>query len=119
MLNLNDELTNGILFTDQYELTMAQVYFKMGLHEKKARFEHFFRRYPDYGLSKAGYCINAGLEWLIAWMLQVRFREKDLDILRTQKNKTGQRVFDDDFVESTVCRLSQRRKNVSCKISLA
>ena len=55
----------GILFTDQYQLTMSQLYFRMGLHEKQAHFDHFFRKTPDYGSHKAGYCINAGLEWLI------------------------------------------------------
>ena len=45
----------GILYTDQYQLTMAQLYFRMGLHEKPAQFDHFFRRYPDYGSHKAGY----------------------------------------------------------------
>ena len=58
----------GILFTDQYQLTMAQLYFRHGLHERPALFEHFFRSYPDYGDHKAGYCINAGMEWLLDWI---------------------------------------------------
>ena len=53
----------GILFTDHYQLTMAQLYFRAGLHEKQVQFDHFFRRYPDYDSHQAGYCINAGLEW--------------------------------------------------------
>ena len=57
-------LAEGILFTDQYQLTMAQLYFRTGIHEKAAQFEHFFRNYPDYGMHKAGYCVNAGLECL-------------------------------------------------------
>ncbi len=36
----------GILFTDQYQLTMAQLYFRQGLHETTVLFEHFFRSYP-------------------------------------------------------------------------
>ena len=59
------ETAEGFLYTDQYQLTMAQLYFKMGLHEKLSQFDHFFRNYPDYGLHKAGYCIIAGLEWLL------------------------------------------------------
>ena len=47
------------LQTDLYQLTMAQLYFRHGLHERDARFEHFFRRYPDYGEHEAGYAINA------------------------------------------------------------
>ena len=44
----------GFLFTDQYQLTMAQLYYRIGLHEKEGQFDHFFRSYPDYGLHKAG-----------------------------------------------------------------
>lgn len=88
----------GILFTDQYQLTMAQLYFRMGLHEKLVQFDHFFRSNPSYGMHKAGYCVNAGLEWLIDWMLNVRFRDEDIDYLRSQVGQTGRRVFDDDFL---------------------
>ncbi len=89
----------GILFTDEYQLTMAQLYFRMGLHEKQAQFDHFFRDYPDYGSHKAGYCINAGLEWLLDWMELAHFREEDLGYLREQKDRTGKRLFGDDFLE--------------------
>lgn len=89
----------GILFTDEYQLTMAQLYFRMGLHEKRAQFDHFFRSYPDYGTHQAGYCINAGLEWLLRWMESARFREDDLDCLRSQKSRTGERLFRDDFLD--------------------
>lgn len=88
----------GILFTDQYQLTMSQLYFRMGLHEKQAHFDHFFRKTPDYGSHKAGYCINAGLEWLIDWMREARFRDEDIAHLRSQKTSTGERVFADDFL---------------------
>ncbi len=89
----------GILFTDEYQLTMAQLYYRMGLHEKHAQFDHFFRDYPDYGGHKAGYCINAGLEWLLDWMDEARFRRQDIDYLRSQKGKSGDRLFDDDFLD--------------------
>ncbi len=52
----------GILFTDQYQLTMAQLFFRMGLHEREVLFDHYFRRYPNYDSHQAGYCVNAGLE---------------------------------------------------------
>ncbi|MCL6567990.1 MAG: hypothetical protein K6T35_03725, partial [Meiothermus silvanus] len=29
------DLTRGILFTDEYQLTMAQMYFRLGLHETR------------------------------------------------------------------------------------
>ena len=88
----------GILFTDQYQLTMAQLYFRMGLHERPAQFEHFFRHCPDFGLHMAGYCVNAGLEWLLDWMQESRFRDEDIEYLRGQQGGTGARVFGDDFL---------------------
>jgi nicotinate phosphoribosyltransferase len=91
-------LTEGILLTDQYQLTMAQLYFRMGLHERMAQFDHFFRSYPDYGSHQAGYCINAGLEWLIDWMQSVRFQDEDIEPLRGQMGREGDPVFDDDFL---------------------
>jgi len=95
----SDHVTaEGILFTDQYQLTMAQLYYRMGLHEKPAQFDHFFRSYPDYGSHKAGYCINAGLEWLLDWMREARFRDQDVTHLRGQTDRTGKRIFDDDFL---------------------
>ncbi len=89
----------GILFTDQYQLTMAQLYFRMGLHEKTVQFDHYFRRYPDYGLHKAGYCISAGLEWLLDWMQSVRFTEDDLEYLRSLKGEDGRQLFAEDFLQ--------------------
>ncbi|MCA9918794.1 MAG: nicotinate phosphoribosyltransferase [Anaerolineales bacterium] len=88
----------GILFTDMYQLTMAHLYFRMGLHEKTAQFDHFFRSYPDYGAHKAGYCINAGLEWLIDWMQDAHFGDREIEFLRQQTGSTGQRLFGDDFL---------------------
>jgi nicotinate phosphoribosyltransferase len=89
----------GILFTDQYQLTMAQLYFRMGLHEHIAQFDRFFRTYPDYGDHQTGYCINAGLEWLFRWMQQVEFRAEDIEALRAQRDSTGKQVFGDDFLK--------------------
>jgi nicotinate phosphoribosyltransferase len=88
----------GILFTDQYQLTMAQLYFRQGLHDKWVQFDHFFRHYPDYGGHQAGYCINAGLEWLLDWMAGAHVRDEDIDYLRGQTGRTGQPVFGDDFL---------------------
>ena len=88
----------GFLFTDQYQLTMAQLYYRLGVHEKGAQFDHFFRGYPDYGVHQAGYCINAGLEWLLDWMGEARFRDEDMAYLRGQTGRTGRRLFDDDFL---------------------
>jgi len=89
----------GILLTDQYQLTMAHLYFRMGLHEKRAQFDYFFRSYPDYGAHKAGYCVNAGLEWLLDWMAEARFGDEEVEYLRSQSGRTGRRLFADDFLQ--------------------
>jgi len=98
MTKIDYETIEGILFTDMYQLTMAQLYYRMGLHEKEVQFDHFFRHYPDYGSHKAGFCICAGLEWLVDWMGGSHFREKDISFLRSQKSRTGDRLFGDDFL---------------------
>lgn len=92
------ELAEGYLYTDLYELTMAQVYFRAGVHETPAQFDHFFRNYPNYGSHQAGYCINAGLEWLVQWMQSTRFRSRDAEALRTLTRPDGERMFEDDFL---------------------
>ncbi len=88
----------GILFTDQYQLTMAQLYFRAGMHETTVQFDHFFRRYPDYDSHQAGYCVNAGLAWLLEWMQEAHFQADDLDYLRSQRDSMGKRLFADDFL---------------------
>jgi nicotinate phosphoribosyltransferase len=89
----------GILFTDQYQLTMSQLFFRMGLHEREVLFDHFFRRYPDYDSHQAGYCINAGMEWLLEWMQEAHFGDAEIDYLRSQRTSSGSRLFDDDFLQ--------------------
>jgi nicotinate phosphoribosyltransferase len=88
----------GLLFTDEYQLTMAQLYFRMGLHEQHVQFDHFFRHYPNYGAHQAGYCINAGLEWLLDWLRYAHIRDDDIVYLRSQSGRTGKRVFQEDFL---------------------
>ena len=78
---------------------MAQLYFRYGLHERQVQFDHFFRTYPDYGRHQAGYCINAGLDWLLQWMDSARFGDREIDILRRETGRTGERTFADDFLE--------------------
>ena len=89
----------GILLTDEYQLTMAQLYYRMGLHETSAQFDHFFRSYPDYGSHQAGYCVNAGMEWLLDWMDVAHFRDEDIAYLRGQTGQTGEPIFAEDFLD--------------------
>jgi len=95
----NKNLSEGILFTDQYQLTMAQVYFRKGLHDVPAQFDFFFRSCPKYnGKDEAGYCINAGMEWLLDWMQGLRFSEQELNFLKAQKGQNGKPLFEADFL---------------------
>ncbi len=89
----------GFLYTDHYQLIMGQLYFRMGIHERPARFDHSFRSYPDYGTHQAGYAINAGLGPLRDWMKSVRFGQTELDILRAYHADEGSRIFGEDFLE--------------------
>ncbi len=86
------------LFLDNYQLTMAQLYFRQGIHERPAQFEHFTRAYPNYGNHQAGYCIAAGLAWLLDWMDESFFTDDDIAALRSQRTATGAQLFDDDFL---------------------
>lgn len=99
MKEADKRFAEGILYTDQYQLTMAQLYFRMGLHEKKAQFDYFFRSYPDYGSHSAGYCINAGLEWVLDWMSESHFGEAEITALRGQRSATGEQYFANDFLD--------------------
>ncbi len=91
-------MAEGILYTDMYQITMAQLYYRYGLHERRAQFDHFFRSYPDYGEHKAGFCINAGLEWLLDWMDQARFRDEDVAYLGSLRDPAGRPIFAPDFL---------------------
>jgi nicotinate phosphoribosyltransferase len=92
------QTAEGILFTDQYQLTMAQLYFRMGYHERPSQFDHFFRSYPDYGGHKAGYCVNAGLDWFLNWLETARFGDEEIAHLRQQTGRSGQPIFQEDFL---------------------
>lgn len=90
--------TQGILFTDFYQLTMAQLYFKTGMHEQTAQFDYFFRKYPDYGGHQAGYCIFAGMQTLLDWMERTVCTSEDINSLRTLKGNSEKPVFHNDFL---------------------
>ncbi len=61
------------LFTDFYELTMAQGYWKKG-HSPRAVFDFFFRRNPFGG----GFSVFAGLETFLRGLDDFRFDAEDL-----------------------------------------
>ena len=94
-----DMLTEGILFTDHYQLTMAQLYHRYGLAERTAQFDYYFRSYPDYGSHQAGYCITAGLGPLLDWMGRTWFGREERAALRAVRTSTGDRLFGEPFIE--------------------
>ncbi len=67
-------------YTDQYQLTMAQVYFKRGRGGEAAVFDYFFRDLPFDG----GYAIFAGLETLLNILTELRFDREDIEFLHAE-----------------------------------
>jgi nicotinate phosphoribosyltransferase len=71
-------VTNALL-TDLYELTMLAGYFDLGMHERPAAFDLYFRECPFHG----GYAIAAGLETALHHVENLRFTEEDVDYLES------------------------------------
>lgn len=67
------------LLTDFYQLTMAQGYCQKGKTEK-AVFDLFYRENP----SNNGYSIYAGLEQIIEFIENLKFKEDDISYLKSQ-----------------------------------
>lgn len=70
-------LKRPALYTDYYELTMAQGYFLSGRKDDQACFDYFFRDIPFDG----GYVIFAGLADLLEALEVFRFHEDELQYL--------------------------------------
>ncbi|MEX2120615.1 MAG: nicotinate phosphoribosyltransferase [Pirellulales bacterium] len=80
--------TSGLgLFTDLYELTMAQAYDAEGMHET-AVFELFFRSLPP----GRNFAVAAGIWDALAYLESVHFTDEDADYLRRQG------LFSDEFI---------------------
>jgi nicotinic acid phosphoribosyltransferase len=80
------QTAKGILFSDAYQLSMAHLYFHMGLHEKLAQFDHFFGSYSSCDTHESGSCINAGLKRLLDWLRTARFGDEDIIFPQRQEN---------------------------------
>jgi nicotinate phosphoribosyltransferase len=78
---------HAALYTDYYELTMAQGYFLTGMAEKRACFDYFFRKLPY----KGGYVVFAGLDDLLEILKEYTFNQEDIAYLR-------ERGFNKDFL---------------------
>lgn len=81
-------MIKSALFTDFYELTMAQGYWK---HNKntKAVFDMFFRRQPFSG----GFSVFAGLDPLLEILENLSFSKEDIEYLSSLK------IFDPTFLD--------------------
>ena len=90
---------NTLLFTDHYQLTMAQAYLQHGFAERRVRFDAFFRKLPDYGEHQAGYAVFAGLDDLLEWMAGATVSKGELSLLRELRSAGGEPLFVDAFLE--------------------
>lgn len=81
-------VVQSALFTDFYELTMAQGYFTAGVNER-AVFDVFFRRNPFSG----GFSIFAGLGTLLDAITQFKYSSDDIEYLRSLG------MFREDFLQ--------------------
>jgi len=71
---------NVPLLCDYYEYTMSNGYVKNGLQDRMVYFDIYFRNVPD----KGGFCIFAGLEQLVDYILNLRFSDSDIEFLRSK-----------------------------------
>ncbi len=81
-------MIKSALFTDFYELTMAQGYWKRGKNTP-AVFDMFFRRQPFNG----GFSVFAGLDPLLETIENFRFSAEDIEYLSSLD------MFDPDFLD--------------------
>ncbi len=81
-------MINNALFTDFYELTMAQGFWKKNMNHKTV-FDMFFRSHPFNG----GYSVFAGLEPLIETITNFHFEKEDINFLKEQK------IFEPEFLD--------------------
>lgn len=80
-------MRNLTLLTDFYELTMMYGYYKHGKSDQVATFDVFFRPFAE-----SNFCIAAGLEQAVEYIMNLRFTDEDIDYLKSTN------AFDDDFL---------------------
>lgn len=81
-------LTYPAIYSDFYELTMAQGYFLSGKHHQETSFDYFFRKCPF----KSGYVLFAGLSDFLKLITDFKFGSGELSYLQKQG-------FKDEFLE--------------------
>lgn len=68
-----------MLHTDLYQINMSKTYLEMGLADRNAVFNLYFREMP-FG---NGYAVFAGLERIIDFLKNLRFTDTDIEYLRS------------------------------------
>ena len=80
-------MSNSVLLTDLYELTMLQAYFELGMDEESI-FSLFVRKLPD----RRNYLLACGLDDILTHLENLRFTNQQLDYLRSLE------LFKEDFL---------------------
>ena len=83
------------LFTDLYQITMAQAFWKAGLGDHEAVFNLYFRRAPFHG----GYVITCGLADVVDYLKRFRFDHEDLAFLAELPGNDGKPIFEPAFLD--------------------
>ena len=79
MSELDQFYNSSSLSTDFYELTMASAYFSSHQNDKVAIFELFVRKLP----TNRNYLVAAGLNHVIDFLLNLKFKTEHIDYLKT------------------------------------
>lgn len=82
------------LLTDLYQLTMSYGYWKSGKANQEAVFNLFFRENPF----KGGYTVACGLEYVIDYIENFKFTDKDLRYLGEMKGNDGEPLFAPEYI---------------------
>ncbi len=72
-------MKGSTLLTDLYQLTMVAGYYQEGKAQQRANFDWFFRTLPFGG----GFCILAGLDQLVDYILNLRFEDDQIKALES------------------------------------
>ena len=87
--------TESALLTDQYELVMAQGYWRLGMAEQEAVFYLGYRSNPFEG----NYVIACGLAEVIKYLSHYAFSESDIAYLQELHSAEGEPVFAPKFLQ--------------------
>lgn len=79
------------LHTDKYELNMMYAHWKNGSHRTRYVFDLYFRELPFAN----GFAVVAGLQQVISYLSDLRFREEDIQFLRQEEEH-----YDEDFLQA-------------------